>query len=109
MSAVSCTTTCTPHRVSACCDDAIRKDESIHLRIRLLVPEGQNAAIGIREPRDVIYRDRVQWISRPGVDDQKQSAPGKVLPADVVHDNVVNAKSGSCLGGRPGLFDPRGI
>src|SRR5271157_2436709 len=88
-----------PYRVHARCDNTVSKDESVHRWIRALVPQDQDAALGIQEPCDVIYRDRIHRIRRPPVCHGQQPAPTNVLPADVIHDNVVNTKAGSCRGG----------
>src|ERR1017187_518617 len=43
--------------------------------------------------------DRIQRIGRPRVSHGKQPASPNVLPVDVIHDNIVNAKASSRHGG----------
>src|ERR1700721_2542631 len=59
----------------------------------------EDPVCGIRETCDVIDSDCIQWITRPPVSHFKQPPRPKIVSADVIYYNIVNAEASACFGG----------
>ena len=94
MSTTSLSASLVPHRSLTGYDDAIGQSEPIHCGIAVFISKHENAGVGVWKSGDVVDRNRVHRIFRPGVRNQKEPAQAGVLLIDVVHHNVVNAESG---------------
>src|ERR1700722_7227049 len=82
-----------PHGVLTCYDDAVCPRESVHCRIAIFISKHQNARVSVRKARNMVDRNRVYRILGPCIRYQKKVTQPSVLLADVVHRNVVDAKS----------------
>src|ERR1700722_2354976 len=90
-----------PDRIFAGYYNVVGEDESVHRRGCTFVAGDNNATLRIRNAGDVVDGDRIDRILRPAIGNQEQpTETAGVIPADVVHDDIVNAEAHSGLGGR---------